>query len=152
MTPGWTRPNLIIPVYVCVCVYVYRSPKDFFKTATSWLQGLSTKTSGSTLQIKTPLMEPTADMQEEGCVYCKWSPGGKIHKHTLACTNKHEISVVDNLRISLKAQGSCHAHLCCITHPVCVLLLPVCVCMCSFLSVDYWKDLNSNLPASQEPT
>lgn len=102
---------------LCVCLSVL-VPMDLLKT-TSRGQGPRTKTSRSRLQVKIPLMELTVAMQEEGCVYCGESPGAKTHKYTHVCTHRITISGRPPQDI-IVAWGSCHAHLCCLTRPVCV--------------------------------
>ena len=99
---------------------------------TTWPQGLRTKTS-STVQIKTSLMGLTVDMQEGGYVYCEQLPGVKVHKHT-PLRIQHTISCGQPQDIT-GARGSCHPCLCSITHPVCVLLLPMSMSVCVLAAI-----------------
>lgn len=120
-------------------------PRDLLFT--TWPQGLRTKTSRGTVQIKTSLMGLTVDMQEGGYVYCEKIPGVKVHKHTRLRT-QHTISGGWPQDITA-ARGSCHPCLCSITHPVCVLLLPM--SMCLYVSLQLSVGGLFKIPACQNP-
>lgn len=66
-------------------------------------------------------MELTADMQEGGVVCTASSPKIHVHKRTISGRQPQDI---------ITASSSFHAHLCCITRPVCLYyFLSVCVCV-----------------------
>lgn len=75
-------------------------------------------------------MELTADMQEEGCVYCEQFSGGEIHKHTSMYTQTHKRRTTSgyhhNLRfLSHLAAMHYTSRLSFTTSYLCV-----CVCLC----------------------